>query len=105
LKILQQRTRFLYVVQLKQPTHRCIVQSDHTTHRGTPLRLHSQEHLNHWPILRQDSEVFIRWRRQIRQIKAEGRGIVGGFVNDATACPMLSGLDQFFRLAPCKLSK
>jgi hypothetical protein len=56
-------------------------------------------------VLRQDPEVFIRWRRQIRQIKAEGRGIVGGFVNNATACPMLSGLDQFFRLAPCRLSK
>jgi hypothetical protein len=69
------------------------------------LRLDSQEHLNHWPVLRQDPEVFIRWRRQIRQIETEGRGIVGGFVNNATACPMLSGLDQFFRLAPCRLSK
>ena len=33
-----------------------------------------------------------------------GRGIGGGFVNDASARPMLRGLYQFFRLAPLMLS-
>ena len=104
LKILQQPARFLYVVQLKQPAYGCIVQSDDPAHRGAPLRLHSQEHLDHRPVFRQDPEVFIRWRRQFWQFKAEGRGIVGGFVNDATARPMLGGLYQFFLLAPLMLS-
>lgn len=45
-----------------------------------------------------------RWW-QIWQLEAHGRGICGSIINDATTCPVLRGLYQFFRLAPCKLSK
>jgi hypothetical protein len=45
-----------------------------------------------------------RWR-QIWQLETHGHGICSGIINDTAACPVLRGLCQFFRLAPCRLSK
>ena len=50
-------------------------------------------------------ELSRDWWRQIWQLEPHGRGICSGIINDTATCPILRGLYQFFRLAPCRLSK
>jgi hypothetical protein len=50
-------------------------------------------------------ELGCHWKGKIWQFKAHGYGICSGIINDTATGPVFRSLYQFFRLAPCKLSK
>ena len=90
--------------QLKDPGQGAIVQADQAIHANPPLCLQPQEQLQRLPVLLPYLEQ-IRLAGRLWQHQTKRCRIIWGFIDNATASPVLGGLDQFFRLAPCRLVK
>ena len=91
-------------VQAKEPGRSAIVQADQATHPHPPLRLEAEEHFNGGPVVVPHLKVSCG-RCVIGKGDAKDGGIIRRLVLNRATSPMLSGLDQFFLLAPERLLK
>jgi hypothetical protein len=93
-----------FCIQAKKPSHSAIIQANQAIHPYAPLGLEAQEHFKRRPVVVPHLKV-LTGRCVFKPDDTKHGSIIRGLVVNGAAGPMLSGLDQFFLLAPWRLLK